>query len=485
MGHQQRILGGVLFALGATLSGVVLPHRAAADEATWNLRSAAVVPVTPTDGLEVDGVGSYAGAIDVVPSGSLLGVVNDVGFEDYLRGLAEVPPTWPAAALEAQAVAARTYALWAVLSRLSGPWSTLGAQICSDDSCQVYAGLARRSEPGDPAWDAAVSATAGQVLLYQGRVIEAEYGSSDGGRTRSGGVPWLPSVDDPDDAVSPLHSWSWTVPASSVAAPLGVPSGWQLVGMSGDSRSVTVDMRSDDGRRTSSQTVSGSWVHEVLNTRMGPPAGLPLALPSWTYQFSTSGPPQSPSISVAGAGFGNQVGMSQYGALGKAQRGESAGDILASYYGGIRPTRLLPGQEPAKIRVALAENMGGVTVRSSAPVDLVGADGTAVARLPAGVYSFTPEAGGVQVRGPSGSAPRVVIQDASTPQTVPAAAMVATAQTSPAPVPTPAFASALDVPRSGSGGSGPWKVLAGLADAAVGLALIRRAARLRTARPAR
>src|SRR5438552_291691 len=95
-------------------------------------------------------------------------------FERYLEGIAEVPPTWPTAALQAQAIAARSYAL-AVTGWSGAQGATLQTPICSTTSCQVYRGIPVAPTPGIKRWYAAVNGTAGEVLQDSGRPIEAVY----------------------------------------------------------------------------------------------------------------------------------------------------------------------------------------------------------------------------------------------------------------------------------------------------------------------
>ena len=153
--------------------------------------------------LTVGGI-AYRGKLVASSDGKLVSVVNDVGLEWYLKGVvpAEMPPAWPAAALQAQAVAARSYALANIAK--SGPFDLYG-----DSRSQVYAGASAETA----ATSAAVAATAGQVLEFGGRVADALFHSSSGGRTVSSleatgvAVPYLVSVADPYDTLSPLHDW--------------------------------------------------------------------------------------------------------------------------------------------------------------------------------------------------------------------------------------------------------------------------------------
>ena len=103
--------------------------------------------------------------------------------------------------MQAQAVAARTYAWW---SRAQFPDRYY--QICDTTSCQVYKGYAGEH----PAANAAVDATRGQILTYGSEPAFTQFSASSGGRTSAGGFPYLPSKGDPYDAWSgnSVHDWS-------------------------------------------------------------------------------------------------------------------------------------------------------------------------------------------------------------------------------------------------------------------------------------
>src|SRR5262249_1789532 len=134
--------------------------------------------------------------LQVVVQGGFLRVVDLVGLELYLQGVVpgEMPQAWPSAALEAQAVAARSYALANLVK--SKP-SDLDADQRSQVCLGVSAEKARTS--------AAVSATAGQIVTYGGKVASTLYFSSSGGKTASSqdvfgiAVPYLVSRPDPWD----------------------------------------------------------------------------------------------------------------------------------------------------------------------------------------------------------------------------------------------------------------------------------------------
>jgi stage II sporulation protein D len=164
--------------------------------------SAAVVRV---GGHALNGIsgGIYRGGLLLQPSGGALQVLNVLRLDDYVRGVisGEMPASWAPAALQAQAVAARTYALTA-----GG-----GTFLYPDTRSQVYKGVAAETA----STDAAVASTSGRVVTYGGRPVTTYFMSTSGGKTEdiedsflgASPEPWLVAVDDPYDSISPRHSW--------------------------------------------------------------------------------------------------------------------------------------------------------------------------------------------------------------------------------------------------------------------------------------
>jgi stage II sporulation protein D len=158
---------------------------------------------TAKEPLTVDGR-AYRGKLVVTSDGRRVQVVNVVGLEAYLKGVvpAEMPSNWPAEALKAQAVAARSYAL----SHLA---KGRDFDLYGDTRDQVYGGVAAESD----AASAAVDTTKSQVVLYDGKVADTLFFSTSGGRTASSLeamgtlIPYLMPVPDPYDALSPYHDW--------------------------------------------------------------------------------------------------------------------------------------------------------------------------------------------------------------------------------------------------------------------------------------
>jgi SpoIID/LytB domain protein len=142
--------------------------------------------------------------------------------QEYLYGVVprEMPASWPAEALKAQAVAARTYSAYKKDYSRSQNYPF---DICATTNCQAYFGYATKSSPTgsvrhyeNSTTNAAVNATVGKVLLYSGKPILAEYSSSTGGYTSPGSVPYQKAVPDADDVVSPYHDWRGVMRVSDI-----------------------------------------------------------------------------------------------------------------------------------------------------------------------------------------------------------------------------------------------------------------------------
>jgi len=147
----------------------------------------------------------YRGRILVDVPNNKLRAINVLPLQQYLYGVvpAEMPSTWLPAALDAQAVAARSYAL--ANRKAASPFD-----VYADGRSQAYLGVSAETSAGRQA----VDGTAGEVLLYDGDVADTLFSSSTGGRTQSAadafgtsGRPYLVSVRDPYDTISPYHDW--------------------------------------------------------------------------------------------------------------------------------------------------------------------------------------------------------------------------------------------------------------------------------------
>ena len=220
--------------------------------------------IAGTSPLRLDGR-PYRGQFQVSVANGVLRAVNSVPLESYLYGVvpSEMPHAWLLEALKAQAVAARSYALAA---RKTGSWFDL----YPDTRSQVYRGIVGEW----PSATQAVQETAGEVVLYEGHVVKTYFFSSSGGRTAAASevwpgsplVPYLVSVGDPYDTISPYHRWGPFVVAPKRLARVLSTRG-RLVdlrtatGPSGRVRSVTAMGSQGES------TVTGSDLRRALRLR--------------------------------------------------------------------------------------------------------------------------------------------------------------------------------------------------------------------------
>jgi stage II sporulation protein D len=313
----------------------------------------------------------YPGALSIGRAGDgSLTLTVTLPFERYLEGIAEVPPSWPMAALEAQAIAARSYAL------ASTGWSgsqgqPLRTPICASTSCQVYRGIPTPSEPAVHRWVAAVRRTARQVLLYEGRPADTVYFSTSDGRTYgndqvfgSAPLPYLRPVVERDDGGSPESNWRARLRFTDLARFLRAAGEWPKGhAISSVRRSGLAIVVSGSGASRSIQQGTfidavNTWAPCLDPSRYPPrsPAGtLPSTIPSRWFTVS----PSNGGVVVTGRGWGHGVGMVQWGAYGKARRGLSASQILAYYYGGLRPRRF---PEPGLIHVQVVAGLTSLRI---------------------------------------------------------------------------------------------------------------------------
>ncbi len=300
-----------------------------------------------------------------------LSLTVTIPFREYLEGIAEVPPSWPMAALEAQAIAARSYAL-ATTGWDGEEGEPLDTPICATTACQVYRGIPLEPTPEIRRWYRAVRRTEGLVLLYRGRPAETVYFSTSNGRTYgneevfgSSPLPYLRPVVERDDGASPLSHWRVRLPFPDLARFLAAAGEWPAgrsisdVRMEAGSVVVTGGGRSRAMDLATFRAAVNAWAHCLRPARY-PPDGLPTTIPSPWLSLS-SGPN---AVTVTGRGWGHGVGMVQWGAYGKARRGLSAAEILSSYYGGLRPRRY---PEPGLIRVEVASGLTELRIRPSGP----------------------------------------------------------------------------------------------------------------------
>ncbi|MDX1747938.1 MAG: SpoIID/LytB domain-containing protein, partial [Halobacteriales archaeon] len=282
-----------------------------------------------------------------------------------------------------------------------GIWRDKGLDfdICATVTCQVFHGREIVETPKVGArWQKAVQDTAGQVLIYEEWPILARFFSSSGGETRpnehvfpeDGHRPYLRTVEDPEDRESsPLAHWRVTFtrdqineilahgqrlsavsPLKSIERVLSDgtrPDHIRVVGQNGE----TVELIAWEFRQFVSEIAPQLFPGEFPQERADGGA-MPATFPTSRMDFTV----ENDKVVVDGYGWGHAVGMSQYGAKGKAEKGWIYDDILANYYGDIRPT--VVDHSPERVRVGLSWDRSEFTVRADGPVRILTASGEAI-----------------------------------------------------------------------------------------------------------
>lgn len=251
----------------------------------------------------------------------------NLDLEQYLVGvvLAEVPASFEEEALKAQAVVARTYAVQALEGKSKHP----EGDICADSTCcQGYL------NPGDYGGTPealqkvrdAVYATSGEVLTYEGELIEATYFSCSGGMTEDAvavwgtDVPYLQSVVSPGEENAAYYQDCVEFSADEFLEKLGLDLSGDPVSWFGDVIYTTgggVDTIFIGGR-----TYRGTEIRKLLGLR------------SAAFEVDAT----EDTIAITTWGYGHRVGMSQFGADAMAASGSTYGEILSHYYQGTELT---------------------------------------------------------------------------------------------------------------------------------------------------
>ena len=254
------------------------------------------------------------------------GSAAEMELEQYLTGvlLGEMPADFEMEAKKAQAVVARTYALRA----RQGHSKHDTADVCTDAACcqgyfppEDYIAQGG-SQEAVAAAEQAVAETAGQVLTYDGALIEATYFSCSGGRTEDAvavwgsDVPYLQATDSPGEENADHFIDTVTFSAEEFAAAIGA----DLEGLPGE---WIGEITYTDGGGVDEIEIGGE-IYGGTDLRRA------LGLRSTAFSISAVGD----SVIITTRGFGHRVGMSQYGADAMAVQGSSYQEILAHYYQG-------------------------------------------------------------------------------------------------------------------------------------------------------
>ena len=253
-------------------------------------------------------------------------VVNYVGIEDYTKGVIpyEMYATWPIEALKAQALCARNYAVTNF-----NRYRAQGFDVSNDTYSQVYKGIGDATE----VTNAAVDATAGKYIRYEGTLCQTFFFSSDGGATESSEyvwgnkIPYLIGVVDPyeNDVETYSKNWKYTVKPEEAQTMVNARcvTNLDLIAEIDCSYTAMGNIKSitfiDINNKT--HTVSGNRCNYVMGAK--------------SQRFTVTKNDDGIFV-VEGSGWGHNCGMSQYGAYSMAlHHGKTAEEIIKFYYTGV------------------------------------------------------------------------------------------------------------------------------------------------------
>ena len=319
--------------------------------------------------------------------GGNLTVINLVGMEDYIKGIVpyEMSASWPAEALKAQAVCARSY----VVSSIGSKHTANHFDICNTTCCQAYRGCGRATAHSD----SAVDATAGIYARYNGQVAQTFYYASNGGATEDcanvwfADLPYLKGKPDPYEAdiANSVSGYYWTVtytpseitkrlrdrgydcgnivnmavteftPSGNVYTVTFTDDAGKTYTASKEKARNTLGVKSMhftisggsagaggnyyvDGPSTSLTSLDGVWAvgSGGEKVQISGTSGLSVITSAGISALQpASGGAVPGTFTVSGAGNGHNIGMSQWGAYAMANRGYTYDEILKFYYTGI------------------------------------------------------------------------------------------------------------------------------------------------------
>jgi len=258
----------------------------------------------------------YNGKIEVWKGEKGLYLINEVPLEEYVENVvsSEVGANWDMEALKVQAVISRTYAVFRKSQSEDSRFD-----LTSSVLHQVYKGS---TVPVQITY--AVRETAGEILTYDGKPIEALYHSTSGGRTENPeevfgkSYPYIRSVES-NRELSPYWVWERKIPNEEIEKALGVK---ELKGMTVKSLTSTGRVKELSVESESDETVvKATDLRKLLGWSR---------LPSTNFSMKVNGS----SITFEGKGYGHGVGLCQWSALQMAKDGKSYREILSFFYPG-------------------------------------------------------------------------------------------------------------------------------------------------------
>ena len=257
---------------------------------------------------------NYRGSISFRVNNGKLDIINNVQLDDYLRGVLpkEMSPEFPMESLKAQALCSRSFAI-----NNFNKYTKKGYNLDDTTNSQVYYG----KDVEEKSTDKAVETTLGEVIKYDGKIAETIFCASSGGYTVSsadawGGnaVPYLISKEDPYST----HPWEYTLKDSDLKKlNLSDVFGVNLDSMNTSNRVNSISFSTSKGDITMK---AKDFRQKIGNTR----------IKSTLFDIACD----NNKIVVKGKGYGHGVGMSQYGAVEMAKKGNNYKDIIGFYFPG-------------------------------------------------------------------------------------------------------------------------------------------------------
>lgn len=271
----------------------------------------------------------YHGNMEISPADKGLLVVNELPLEDYLIGLinCEISSQWPMEAIKAQAVVARSYAVYQKEMRKNAMYdleSTVMDQVY--EGCEIEDSRAGRG----------VKETAGEVLTYKGNVIQAFYHSNCGGHTESSenvwgfSLPYMQGVDCSYCLATPSAKWEQTIPLNKIESLLK-GNGYQVAGL----LEIRTGKKNRSGRVTDLTLIFAKGRLTISAVNFRKIIGYTV-IKSTNFEARIAGD----DAVFTGIGYGHGVGLCQWGAKQRAGDGFDYREILSYYYPGTRLGRV-------------------------------------------------------------------------------------------------------------------------------------------------
>jgi len=278
--------------------------------------------------IQVGGV-YYRGVFEIISSSSGMTVINTLTLEEYLYSVvsAEAPQGWPLESLKAQAIAARSFAVYQMEKNRDKNYHILASELS-----QAYSGFMDENSEARKA----VNATRGAILCFKGFPVLAYYHSNSGGHTEksenvwSVALPYMQPIPDHYSIDMPEYLWEEILTLKEVTDSLQ-RSGLEV----GEVKDVVTGRKSKSGRVTTLNIIHSKGRLEIKSNLFRIMMGS-RRVKSTFFAITKRGN----SILLKGKGYGHGVGMSQWGACHMARLGFTAEQILQHYYKGVQLERL-------------------------------------------------------------------------------------------------------------------------------------------------